>query len=92
MPFRINGRHSMQGPIPSVACVYGIEESANVYVYIGETDDLARRIAEHLGTPNHCMHRYSPHAAVYEAVMGGAQVRRDRETTLTAEYKPPCNA
>ena len=72
--------------------VYGIMNSDSQMIYIGETDDLQRRMGEHQADKEHCMHRYGPALARAEVVNGGEPARKLRESALIAEYnRPPCN-
>ena len=71
--------------------VYGIMNSASQMIYIGETDDFKRRMAEHQADTAHCMHRYAPALVRAETINGGEAVRRTRESVLIAEYHPTCN-
>ena len=75
----------------SVAGVYGIVNSSKQMIYVGETDDLKRRMDEHRADKNHCMHMYSPALVQVEVITAGETARRSRERALIAEYDPPCN-
>ena len=73
-----------------VAGVYGIMNSQKQMIYIGETDNLRRRMAEHKADTTHCMHRYAPSIVWVERIALETQ-RRTREQQLIGEYRPPCN-
>jgi hypothetical protein len=60
-------------------------------IYIGETDNLKRRMAEHLANYTHLMHLYSPVKVCAEIIQTGEVARRARERVLIAEYDPPAN-
>ena len=90
MPFT-GDTYSLNGPWNPLPGVYGIMNSRSQIIYIGETDDFNRRIAEHRADTTHCMHRYGPALVRAEVVTGGEVARRDRERILIAEYLPPCN-
>jgi predicted GIY-YIG superfamily endonuclease len=74
-----------------VAAVYGIMNSKKQMIYVGQTDDLQRRMDEHRNDSAHCMYRYGPALVTVEVLSGGEAIRRDRELRLIAEYSPPCN-
>lgn len=61
-------------------------------IYVGETDDLKRRMAEHKSDTSHCMYRYGPALVQAEVITAGETARRQRESALIAEYDPPCNS
>jgi excinuclease UvrABC nuclease subunit len=73
-----------------VSAVYGITNAERQVIYIGQTDNLRRRMSEHRGDSKHCMHRYSPKWVVVE-VIPNEQQRLWRERQLIDEYDPPCN-
>jgi excinuclease UvrABC nuclease subunit len=85
------------GPFPihlttwhAVPAVYGILDSAGRVLYVGSTDNLKRRIAEHLADTRHCMHRHDVTSATAEVIPNVAD-RLRREAELIREYLPPCN-
>ena len=90
MPFT-GDTYNLNGTWNAVPGVYGIMNSRSQMIYIGETDDLKRRMAEHQADTTHCMHRYGPALVRAEGVSGGEAVRKTRERALIAEYRPPCN-
>jgi predicted GIY-YIG superfamily endonuclease len=59
-------------------------------IYIGQTDNFKERMARHQADLTHCMHRYGPAFARVEVIQN-EQERRNRETALIHEYRPPCN-
>jgi predicted GIY-YIG superfamily endonuclease len=59
-------------------------------LYIGRTDDLARRLSEHLSDADQCMHQRGAVSAVAEVIATESE-RMRREAQLIAEYNPPCN-
>jgi predicted GIY-YIG superfamily endonuclease len=73
-----------------VAGVYGILNSQRQMIYIGQTDNFKRRMAEHAADTEHCMHAYGP-TYVWAEVITNKDTRLARETLLIAEYGPPCN-
>ncbi len=73
-----------------VAGVYGIMNARKQMIYIGQTDSLRRRMAEHQADTTHCLHRYGP-AIVWVELVASEIRRRSRESVLIAEYRPVCN-
>jgi predicted GIY-YIG superfamily endonuclease len=91
MPFSTtNNRYPFRGNWNPVPAVYGIMNDRMQMIYIGQTDDLRRRMAEHQADVTHCMHRYGPQW-VWAEVIRDVQTRLVRERQLVAEYAPPCN-
>jgi hypothetical protein len=71
---------------PATAGVYGLFAEAG-WVYFGESEDLQRRLGQHLWDAEHCVHRYGPlHFSV--EVTGR---RESRWQELIQEFAPPCN-
>ena len=89
MPFN-SQLFDFNGQWNAVAGVYGVMNAQQQMIYIGQTDDFQRRLAEHIADTTHCMHRYNPRYAFAE-VIPQQQVRDVREAQLIAEYAPPCN-
>lgn len=81
---------SFTGTWNEVAGVYGIMDSRKMMIYIGQTDDLKRRMAEHQADTSHKMHLYAP-VFVWAEVIADEAKRVIREATLIAEYEPPAN-
>jgi hypothetical protein len=67
--------------------VYGIR-SGEKWVYFGQSEDIRRRLLEHLREPSHCMHRYPNLEFVCEATPAAA----DRLRQLLLEFHPLCNS
>ncbi len=91
MPFQSFKCYRFQGEsLPEAAGVYAVTKLDRSVIYIGRTDNLKRRMAEHCNDRGHCMHRHSPGLIIFEP---GANERDRivRERTLIAEYNPPCN-
>jgi predicted GIY-YIG superfamily endonuclease len=74
----------------AVGAVYGVLDAANRVVYVGQTDDLQRRIEEHLADVRHCMHRSGGISGVADVVSDPTE-RNRRESYLIREYNPSCN-
>jgi hypothetical protein len=75
----------------AVPAVYGICNDKRQVIYIGETDDLSRRMSEHRSNTWHTMHLYGPALVWAEVTPGGNEVRVARQNVLIQEYQPPCN-
>ena len=75
----------------AVPGVYAIMNASRQMIYIGETEDLARRMTEHRRNTQHPIHRYGPALVWAEVTQGAESVRVARQNTLIAEYQPPCN-
>ena len=75
---------------PSEGGVYAICGADGRYLYFGETNDVRRRLMEHLGDENSCVYRAGGVFFAYEVYpsYGTRVARRDR---LIATYLPPCN-
>lgn len=82
--------YAFTGAWNPVGAVYGIMNSKKQMIYIGQTDNLKRRMAEHQADKNHKMHRYGP-ALVWAEVIAQEGARLTREARLIAEYDPPVN-
>ena len=78
------------GLAPFAAGVYGLYTTAQ-WVYVGESEDIRRRLTEHLNSDNPCITLAQPTHHIYELVSGGQQARRQREAQLIAELSPTCN-
>jgi predicted GIY-YIG superfamily endonuclease len=74
----------------AVAAVYGVLNARSQVIYVGQTDNLQRRIVEHLSDYGHCMHPLGATALVADVVPDPIE-RTRREAALIREYSPPCN-
>jgi len=72
-----------------VGAVYGILTDKGYVIYIGQTENLRERMADHRNS-NHCMHGHSPRCVVVE-VIGDEVSRLQRERQLINHFDPPCN-
>lgn len=91
MPFSVTQTYSFAGTIwYEVPGVYGIMNAQQQMIYIGQTDNFKRRMAEHQADGSHDMHRYGP-ALVWAEVIADQGVRATRERALILEYDPPSN-
>jgi len=73
--------------VPPTSGVYGIYRDNN-WVYFGESDNLSRRLHEHLSDASHAMHRYAPLHFSFEVLPLGRVARQDQ---LICEFNPACN-
>jgi len=75
---------------PAEGGVYAICGTDGRYLYFGETNDIRRRLAEHLDDANGCVQRAGGVFFAYEIYpsYGTRLARRDK---LIATYLPPCN-
>jgi excinuclease UvrABC nuclease subunit len=67
--------------------VYGIR-SGEKWIYFGQSDDLRRRLLEHLRDRSHCMYQYPNLEFVCETTPTSA----DRLRQLLQEFRPVCNS
>ena len=94
MPFATNTGYAFeQQPItlnaPTSSGVYGIYRQ-NVWIHVGESNDIQRRLAEHLTTAGTCILRHTPTGFTYELVAGERE-RKIRQNQLILELKPVCS-
>ena len=95
MPFRGSGYAFDQATIATVyevGAVYGLfKPSARAgwsdCLYVGKTDNLRRRLAEHLSNPP-----VAGATQFFAEVLASEQHRAERETALLLEFQPPKNA
>jgi predicted GIY-YIG superfamily endonuclease len=77
---------NIRSSVPNVGGVYGIFQ-AREWIYVGESEDLQRRLLEHASDLGHAMHSHHPSHFVYE--LTSERVRR--QTELIRECLPRCN-
>src|SRR5215510_13923816 len=70
--------------------VYAICNSQGQYLYFGETNDIQRRLSQHLSDVGHCMHRYGASSYAFDLV-SDATARLRRQNELIAAHLPACN-
>jgi len=68
--------------------VYGLYIAAK-WVYVGESNDIQRRLLEHLSETGTCIKRWAPTSFLYELVDAGSRVAR--QDALIRELDPECN-
>jgi len=73
-----------------VAGVYMILDAQRRVIYVGETDNLKRRMDEHRTNTNHPMHSYKPTHVMFEAISNEV-ARKQREQVLIGEFSPLTN-
>ena len=92
MPWRTQNGYplspaSVQAHAPVKEGVYGIR-SGKTWVYLGQSEDLRRRLMEHLQDLSHPMHRYPKLEFSYETTPTAG----DRLRQLLMEFRPVCNS
>jgi predicted GIY-YIG superfamily endonuclease len=73
---------------PATSGVYVIWRQ-EVPVYVGETDDLLRRLLEHFKGSNECITREHPTTFGFEVLSATSRVTRQQ--SLVLEMRPICN-
>jgi len=73
-----------------VGGVYGLLDSGGGVIYVGQTNDLKRRMSEHQSDDDHCIHPRGVKSVIVE-VIASERERLAREQELIHEYDPPCN-
>jgi len=74
--------------VPSASGVYAIWRP-NVWIYVGETNDLQRRLLEHFDGDSPCITRAAPTGFGFELVQANTRVAR--QNALIPELRPTCN-
>ena len=73
---------------PNASGVYAIFREG-LWIYVGETEDIRRRLLAHLAGENPCIARYLPTGFSFELWPAGE--RSERYNDLASELSPPCN-
>ena len=73
---------------PNASGVYAIWRT-NATIYVGESNDLARRLLEHRNAQGTCINNANPTRCGFELV--GANQRVARQNDLIGELNPICN-
>ena len=73
---------------PSASGVYALYTSSQ-WVYFGETNDIQRRLLEHLKEIGTLIKRYGPTGFMFELQPANARVQR--QNALILAYPTPCN-
>jgi hypothetical protein len=74
--------------VPGTSGVYAIWRQDTV-VYVGETNDLQRRLLEHFKGSNPCIGRQNPTSFGFELSTPAARLARHE--SLVREMRPICN-
>lgn len=93
MPFNHSGAFyfaeaSIVANAPSSSGVYGICNKDR-WIYVGESNDVRRRLLEHFRESATCIWKCSPNAFVFELASSATRVQR--QDSLILELKPACN-
>ncbi len=83
-------RDGIEALSPNQPGVYGLYRGDR-WVYVGQSEDVRRRLLEHLGGDNSCITGSWPSHFVAELVHGGHAAREARERVLINECQPLCN-
>jgi excinuclease UvrABC nuclease subunit len=81
-------RDSIIRNAPSASGVYALH-TAQKWVYVGESRDIAARLLDHLNGDNPCIIASSPTHFSYELCPEWERVRR--QNALILELQPACN-
>lgn len=73
---------------PNASGVYALFTQQR-WVYIGESNDIQRRLLEHLNAPGPCISQYAPLSFSFE--LAPAAQRVARQNVLIQELRPACN-
>lgn len=74
---------------PSASGVYALYVPTGPWVYIGESNDIQRRLLEHLKESGTCLANYRGLYFSYELAPTGSRVTRQNQLIL--ELRPVCN-
>jgi predicted GIY-YIG superfamily endonuclease len=75
--------------VPATSGIYCIWRH-EVPVYVGESEDLLRRLLEHFKGGNECIAREHPTSFSFEVVSEAS--RATRQESLVREMRPICNS
>lgn len=81
-------RTAIINSVPNLSGVYAIWRQ-NEWIYVGETNDLQRRLLEHLDGDNRCITGRAPTNCGFELVSSAQRVQR--QNALILELSPTCN-
>lgn len=92
MPFATNSNYSFDAQTvtrvaPSQSGVYGIYNQ--YWQYVGETNDIARRLLEHLNETGTPLARSGATRFTFELCAANARIQR--QNALILELRPSCN-
>lgn len=78
----------MKADAPSRSDVYGLYTQTQ-WIYVGESNDIQRRLLERLAETNTCISRQAPTGFIYELVESASRIAR--QNALIRELTPACN-
>lgn len=79
---------SIRANAPNTSGTYAIYRT-EAWIYFGESNDLQRRLLEHLREAGTCIHRQAPTG--FQVEVAAAQQRVVRQNQLIAQFRPACN-
>lgn len=79
---------SINANAPAASGVYALYDSQK-WVYIGESNNIRRRLLEHYNEAGTCIKRQQPSSFSFELAADG--VRVSRQNGLILELRPACN-
>ena len=79
---------SIRANAPALSGVYAIF-NAQEWIYVGESNDIQRRLLEHFNGDNICITTHRPTGFQFE--LCDAPVRMRRQAELIAQLHPTCN-
>ena len=82
-------RDAILKSVPATSGVYALWNQ-NQCIYVGETQDLQRRLLAHLQGDNDCIVRARPTAFSFEPVPAG--LRGTRQSALIFQLRPVCSS
>jgi predicted GIY-YIG superfamily endonuclease len=74
--------------VPTASGVYALRRD-DVWIYLGETEDLQRRLLEHHNGSDRCIAEQRPTSFGFELSAPATRAARWRELIL--EFRPVCN-
>ena len=86
-------RYDIERYAPTSPGVYNIEQSSGRSVYIGEAENIQRRLLQHwrgYSDESDCINSNFPEFFDYEIVYGGKSKRVTKEIALKLLYDPIC--
>ena len=75
---------------PASAGIYALYIPDAAVVLVGETEDIQRRLLEHLSTPTACLKQHRPTMFAFE-LHATAYARRARHSALINLHQAPCS-
>jgi len=79
---------SVRANAPATSGVYGLT-NASEWIYIGQTDNIQKRLLEHIVESDSQLKARNPTGFTYQVC--AESVRADRQDQLILQYKPVCN-